>query len=176
MEKLTDEELMNHVSHDNLDCMRILYDRYHKWIYNFFMQMTHDRDSSEDLTQTTFYKALKYRTSYQGGKFDSWIFKIARNLSSDYFRSQKRNFNNKDINDIAVMCEENNTGEDIIKLKLVMQKLSPDDREILILSRFQEMRYSQIAEVLGTTENAVKIKAYRALKKLKKLFFESVEI
>ena len=57
-----------------------------------------------------------------------------------------------------------------------MQKLTPEEREIIVLSRFQEMRYLQIAEVLGSTENAIKIKAHRTLKKLKKLFFESVEI
>ena len=176
MEKLTDEELMDHVSHDDLDCMRVLYNRYHKWIFNFFMQMTQDRNSSEDLVQSTFYKALKYRKSYRGGKFDSWIFKIARNLSSDFFKSRKYSDGNKDFQDFAVIVDENDRDDDVMKLKLVLKKLSPQDREILVLSRFQEMKYAQIAEILGTTENAVKIKAYRALKKLKKLFFESVEI
>ncbi|GHA30481.1 RNA polymerase sigma24 factor [Salinimicrobium marinum] len=176
MEKLTDEELMRQVSNGNLDFMRLLYDRYHQWIYNFFIQMIHDKDACEDLMQTTFYKAIKYRKSYKGGKFDSWIFRIARNLGYDYFKEQKNRYIHEDCANITESTEENDGNEDIFKLKLVMQKLSPDEREILVLSRFQEMRYLQIAELLGSTENAVKVKAHRALKKLKKLFFESVEI
>lgn len=85
LEKLTDEELMRQVSNGNLDFMRLLYDRYHQWIYNFFIQMIHDKDACEDLMQTTFYKAIKYRKSYKGGKFDSWIFRIARNIGFDFY-------------------------------------------------------------------------------------------
>lgn len=176
MEKLTDEELMSKVSDDNLDCMRFLYERYYQWIYNFFMQMIRDKDASEDLMQTTFYKAIKYRKSYKGGKFDSWIFRIARNLSADYFREQKQTYSNERFEDIPEVIAETEAGGDVQKLNLVMLKLSPEEREILVLSRFQEMRYLQIAKLLGSTENAVKVKAHRALKKLKKLFFESVEI
>ncbi|MCL6220338.1 RNA polymerase sigma factor [Zunongwangia pacifica] len=176
MEKLTDEELMTRIAKDHLDDMRILYERYHQWIYNFFMQMIQDRDTCEDLMQTTFYKAIKYRKSYKGGKFDSWIFSIARNLSYDYFKDQKKKYVREDYSGVKEIREEHDTNEDIVKLKMVMRKLAPDEREIIVLSRFQEMRYLQIAELLGSTENAVKIKAHRALKKLKKLFFESVEI
>ncbi|HEA30573.1 MAG TPA: RNA polymerase sigma factor [Leeuwenhoekiella sp.] len=176
MENLTDEELMAAVSSDNLDCMRVLYDRYHKWIYNFFMQLIQDKDTSADLTQSTFYKAIKYRKSYKGGKFDSWIFKIARNLSSDYFNGRKSNLSQEEIRNIPENETKQEIDEEVAKLRLVMQKLAPEDREVLVMSRFQEMKYSQIAEILGTTENAIKIKAHRALKKLKKLFFESVEI
>ncbi|HCV83052.1 MAG: hypothetical protein CMP12_03575 [Zunongwangia sp.] len=177
MKNLTDEELMSMVAKDHLDEMRILYERYHQWIYNFFIQMIRDKDICEDLMQTTFYKAIKYRKSYQGGQFDSWIFRIARNLSYDYFKSQKNQYQNEDHTIIHQIKEdEEDTNDDIIKLKMVMQKLTPEEREIIVLSRFQEMRYLQIAEVLGSTENAIKIKAHRTLKKLKKLFFESVEI
>ncbi|WP_339652043.1 sigma-70 family RNA polymerase sigma factor [uncultured Salegentibacter sp.] len=176
MEKLTDEELMSKVSDDNLDYMRFLYERYYQWIYNFFMQMIRDNDASEDLMQTTFYKAIKYRKSYKGGKFDSWIFRIARNLSADYFREQKQTYSNERFENIPEVIAETESGADVQKLNLVMLKLSPEEREILVLSRFQEMRYLQIAKLLGSTENAVKVKAHRALKKLKKLFFESVEI
>ncbi|SKB45395.1 RNA polymerase sigma-70 factor, ECF subfamily [Salegentibacter salinarum] len=167
---------MSKVSDDNLDCMRFLYERYYQWIYNFFMQMIRDKDASEDLMQTTFYKAIKYRKSYKGGKFDSWIFRIARNLSADYFREQKQTYSNERFENITEVIAETEAGGDVQKLNLVMLKLSPEEREILVLSRFQEMRYLQIAKLLGSTENAVKVKAHRALKKLKKLFFESVEI
>lgn len=176
MEKLTDEELMSYVSGDNLDYMQVLYNRYHEWIYNFFMQMIRDKDACEDLMQTTFYKAIKYRKSYNGGKFDSWIFRIARNVSYDYIRNQKRHYTQKELFNLPEVTTEIDNNEDVLKLNLVMQKLSPDEREILVMSRFQEMRYLQIADLLGTTENAVKIKVHRAMKKLKKLFFESVEI
>lgn len=167
---------MSMVAKDDLDYMRILYERYHQWIYNFFIQMIHDSDTCEDLMQTTFYKAIKYRKSYQGGKFNSWIFRIARNLSYDHFKTQKKRYDHEERTEVHLLKEDEDKHDDILKLQLVMKKLNPEEREIIVLSRFQEMRYLQIAEILGSTENAVKIKAHRALKKLKKLFFESVEI
>lgn len=167
---------MSYVSSGDLDCMRVLFERYHAWIFNFFMQMVRDREASEDLVQSTFYKAIKYRNSYHGGKFASWIFQIARNLSSDYFKKQKSKFSHEPAEHIPEDAQELDGDEDVVKLKLVMQKLPASDREILVMSKFQEMRYAQIAEVLKSTETAVKIKVHRALKKLRKLYFESVEI
>ena len=94
MKQLTDEELMYDVARGNLDAMTFIFERYHLRIYNFLFQMTRDKAVAEDLTQNVFYKAIRYRTSYQGGQFVSWIFKIARNLFSDYYQKQKKSQNN----------------------------------------------------------------------------------
>jgi RNA polymerase sigma factor (sigma-70 family) len=165
---------MSRVAAGELDCMRVLFERYQAWIYNFLFQMVQDRDASEDLAQSTFYKVMKHRSSYNGGKFTPWIFQIARNLGMDYFREAKHKMAPMDsIPEIADTVEEK---EDMIKLKLALQKLPEADRELLIMSRFHSMKYAQIAEVINSTEAAVKVKIHRAVKKLRTVYFESVEI
>jgi len=165
---------MSRVAAGELDCMRVLFERYQAWVYNFLLQMVQNRDVSEDLTQSTFYKVMKYRSSYNGGKFAPWIFQIARNLGMDHFREAKQKMAPMDsIPEIADTVDDN---DDMIKLKLALQKLPEADREILIMSRFHSMKYAQIAEVLNSTEAAVKVKVHRAVKKLRTVYFESVEI
>ncbi len=165
---------MSRVATGELDCMRVLFERYQAWIYNFLFQMVQDRDMSEDLTQSTFYKVMKHRSSYNGGKFAPWIFQIARNLGMDHFRKAKQKTAPMDgIPEIADAVED---GDQLAGLKQALLKLPESDREILIMSRFHGMKYLQIAEVLNSTEAAVKVKIHRAVKKLRTVYFESVEI
>ncbi|MET0464704.1 MAG: RNA polymerase sigma factor [Chitinophagaceae bacterium] len=174
MKNLTDEELMSRVAAGELDCMRVLFERYQAWIYNFLLQMVQNRDVSEDLTQSTFYKVMKHRSSYNGSKFASWIFQIARNLCMDHFREAKQKMAPMDgIPEIADTVED---GDQLVELKKALLKLPEADREILIMSRFHGMKYLQIAEVLNSTEAAVKVRVHRAVKKLRTVYFESVEI
>ncbi|MEM1001443.1 MAG: RNA polymerase sigma factor, partial [Bacteroidota bacterium] len=102
MNKLpTDEELMTRVSLGELNEMTFLFERYHLRLFNFLVQMTRDRDVAEDLTQTVFYKAIRYRSSYKGGQFVSWIFRIARNVFSDHYQKSKRSWNTVEAENLA---------------------------------------------------------------------------
>jgi RNA polymerase sigma-70 factor (ECF subfamily) len=57
-------------------------------------------------------------------------------------------------------------------LSVAMEKLSDEKREILLLSKYQEMKYKEIGEVLGCTEGAVKVKVFRALQALKAVYVQ----
>ena len=169
---------MQEVSEGNLDAMSTLFERYQKWIYNFFYQMTSNAILCEDLTQQTFYKAIKYRESYKGGKFASWIFQIARNLGYDHFEKEKRakktaeelfQANQYEVETMA----DNEPSEETLQLRVALQKLSAKDRELIVLSKFQNMKYKQIAEVVDSNEVAVKTKVHRAIKKLRTFYFEN---
>ena len=82
---------MTIVSEGNLDAMTYIFERYHVRLYNFYYQMVKDVAICEDLTQNVFIKVIRYKHSYKGGKFVSWIFKIARNLFYDHYQAQKKN-------------------------------------------------------------------------------------
>ena len=60
--------------------------------------------------------------------------------------------------------------EELNQLRTALQKLDPEKREVLILSKLQGLKYKEIANLLGCTEGAVKVKVFRALKELKKVF------
>lgn len=174
---LTDEELMQKVSNGNLDLMTILFDRYHLRIFNFFNKMIQNKMVSEDLTQDVFVKILKYRGSYKNGNFASWIFTTARNIFSTHYQKRKKEresfSENDEIKDSGELISESNQDE-LHHLHKALSYLSHSDRELIIMNRFQEIKYEQIAEIIGSNENAVKVKTHRALKKLKDIYFKTV--
>jgi len=172
LEKLTDEILMAKVANGDLEILKILFERHHKHVFNFLHKMCGDRMLSEDITQEVFYKLMKYRTSYKNGKFVSWLFTIARNSLNTHFRRIPNN--TKDIeaidHKIVVQAEEK---EDYSDLHLAINKLDDSDKELVILNRFQEIKYDELAEIVGSTPGAVKTKVSRALKKLKTIYFQN---
>lgn len=176
MKHLTDEEIMLAVANGELKQLSILFDRYHVRIFNFFNKMVQNKMVSEDLTQEVFVKVLKYRTSYKSGNFTSWIYTIARNIFSSYYQKQKKERTNIIENDL-VGTEENliteSNQEELEHLQKSLLRLNKTDRELIVMHRFQEINYGQIAEIIGSSEGAVKVKVHRALKKLKDIFFQT---
>lgn len=172
MEQLTDEILMAKVAQGNLDVLKILFNRHHKHVFNFLHKMCGDKMLSEDLTQEVFYKLMKYRSSYNNGKFISWLFTIARNSMNTHFRRVSKNYEELDTIDYKMIIQEEEK-EDYSDLHLAINKLEPSDRELVILNRFQEIKYEELAQIVGSTPGAVKTKVSRALKKLKTIYIES---
>ncbi len=171
MEKLTDEILMKKVAQGNLDVLKILFDRHHKYVFNFLFKMCGDRMLSEDITQEVFYKLMKYRSSYNNGKFVSWLFTIARNSLHSHYRKVSKN---EDMNaiDLKLVITEDEA-KDYSDLHSALNQLESSDRELLILNRLQEIKYNELAEIVGSTPGAVKTKVSRALQKLKTLYFKN---
>ena len=169
MEQLTDEILMSKVANGNLDVLKILFDRHHKHVFNFIYKMCGNRMLSEDLTQEVFYKLMKYRTSYNNGKFVSWLFTIARNSLNTHFRRVSFNTVSMDAMDNKLPVEEKEKKE-YSDLHLAISQLDASDRELVILNRLQEIKYEELAEIVGSTPGAVKTKVCRALGKLKTIY------
>ncbi|MDY8135233.1 RNA polymerase sigma factor [Aquimarina sp. 2201CG5-10] len=177
MKNLTDEELMILVSNGDLDKMSVLFDRYHVRIFNFLLKMTRDRDVSQDITQEVFYKAIKYRTSYKKGKFSSWIYTIARNIFSDHYQRQKNKDQRLDDFQYKTESEEIDTierVEDSEQLKRALGQLNNSDKELIIMNRYQGIKYQEIAEITGSTAGAVKTKVHRAIHKLKDYYLQNI--
>jgi RNA polymerase sigma factor (sigma-70 family) len=179
---MTDEALMSAVKNGKLDMASDLYDRYSKRLYNYFLKICFDREASDDLMQNTFYRVIKYRHTYKDGNpFKAWIFQIARNVFADHLRKNKiRASDSTDVeqmgDDIGDSVESENQLEKEQLLQRSMQKLSEEAREILVLSRYQNMKYEEISTLLGLTVPNVKIKVHRAIKKLRDYYFELEKI
>ncbi|WP_190810644.1 RNA polymerase sigma factor [Flagellimonas sp. S3867] len=174
MKEPSDEILMQQVADGNLDLLKVLFNRHHKHVYNYLYKMSGDGMLSEDLTQDVFYKLIKYRNSYRNGSFVSWLFTIARNSLKSHFRRDAKNHE-----DISVL-EYKSTGngedqqEDYSHLQNALNRLEETDREMVILNKFQEIRYEELAEIMGSTPGAVKTRVCRILKKLKGYYLESI--
>ena len=176
MKQLTDEQLMHDVASGNLDAMSHIFERYHKRLYNFYFQMIRDRAICDDMVQTVFYKVIRYRESYKGGQFVSWIFKIARNVFSDQYQKSKKTLNNVDIDLVAHKNEDNKVDkiEEIQHLHNALNRLNVEEKELIVMNRLQGIKYDRIAEIIGSSEGAVKVKVHRIIKKLKTVYFETI--
>ncbi|SNY95252.1 RNA polymerase sigma factor [Flagellimonas pacifica] len=174
MKEPSDEIVMRQVADGNLDLLKVLFNRHHKHVYNYLYKMSGDKMLSEDLTQDVFYKLIKYRSSYKNGSFVSWLFTIARNnLKSHFTRDAKHH---EDISVLEYKSVENrdNKQEDYSHLQNALNKLDAMDREMVVLNKFQEIRYEELAEIIGSTPGAVKTRICRILKKLKGYYLESI--
>ena len=170
----TDNQIMMDVKSDNFDKLGILFERHKKNLFGFFYKITYDRDLSEDMIQDVFIRILKYRESFRGyGKFSTWMYSIAHNISIDHFRKQK---NLKEDPEVLNNVESYDYQQYIIKneeldiLNRAMFKLVPEKREILILSKIDGLKYKELGGILNCSETAVKVRIFRALKELRDIY------
>jgi RNA polymerase sigma factor (sigma-70 family) len=177
MDWLSDEDIMLEVKQGNTDLLANLFKRHHKHLFNFFLQTGVGYNESEDLMQQVFYRILKYRQSYlENANFKKWMFTIARNIMRRHFEKQKRQPEQGLplilFNKIDDRSEEMGKEEEIKALYKALERIPPSDRELINLSRFQGMKYEDIAEITGTSVGAIKVKMHRAIKKLREQYFQ----
>ncbi len=161
-----------------LDRMGLLFERYHRQLYGFLFHMTYKREAAEDMVQHVFYKMLKYRHTFTGiGDFKHWMYSIARNEIKDQAKKNKRHNLHDDVDEMAdrigggaIPDEQLEKKQAKQQLYRAMEKLSDDHREVLTLNRFQELKHQEIAQILGLTEGAVKVRVHRALTELKNIY------
>lgn len=179
---MTDEVIMEAVKNGNLREATLLFERYNKRIFHFLARMTMDRDLAEDLTQNVFLRIIKYRLTYrEGASFQAWIYQIARNVFSDHYQSAKNRYSDfvdvEKVQDrMADLDESQAQNEKEALLERSMARLTHEQREILILTRFQQMKYEAVAELMDTTVANIKVKVHRALVRLREHYFELEKI
>jgi RNA polymerase sigma-70 factor (ECF subfamily) len=179
---MTDEVIMEAVKSGNLQQATLLFERYNRRIFNFLARMTMDRALAEDLSQNVFLRMIKYRNSYrEGARFQSWIYQIARNVFSDHYQAHKNKYSDfvdvDNIKDNMPDHEETETqDEKEVLLHRSMARLSNDQREVLVLTRFQQMKYEEVAALMDTTVANIKVKVHRAIIKLREYYFEMEKI
>ena len=167
-----DEELMLQVRDGAGDMLGVLFDRYQAPLFNFYAKLTGDRALSEDLVQEVFLRILKYRKSYQPGThFRAWIYQVARNARIDHFRKFPPQAALKPEMLPPVSPTDSAQEEQEVRLlQRALQQLPEEKREILLLCRFQELKYEEIATLLGCELNTVKSRIHRALQELRQNF------
>ena len=179
---MTDELIMEAVKRGELQQATLLFERYNKRIFNFLARMTMDRDLAEDLTQNVFLRIIKYRTSYrEGNKFQSWIYQVARNVFSDHYQAHKNRFSNfVDVEKVSDnMADRQESEEQDEKERILhrsMARLTEEQRELLVLTRFQQLKYEEVAAIMDTTVANIKVKVHRAILKLREYYFEMEKI
>jgi len=173
---VTDNQLMEEARDGKVEKLAVLFERHHVALFNYFLRLTGNRPGSEDLVQEVFIRILKYRATYQGNdKFTLWMYKIARNAHIDHLRKQKDTVPLEDqfeeLRSPELIPEEKvEKARQAALLSRALKKLSPKKKEILLLSRFENLKYREIAELMECPVGTVKVLIHRAVRELGQIY------
>ncbi len=174
----SDEQVMTEVQNGRLEMLAILFERHHVRLYNFFLRLSGDRGLSEDLVQEVFLRVLKYRHSFRGDStFSAWMYQIGRNAHIDQVRARKPEV---PIDEVWEQEPSSAPGperrlegdQEADLLARAMERLSLRKREVLLLSRFQELKYQEIAGMMACSVESVKVLVHRSLKELRRHYLD----
>jgi RNA polymerase sigma factor (sigma-70 family) len=176
----SDHELMLAVRAGEIDRLGDLFERYHRPLYGFIVRLTSNRTASEDLVQLVFFRILKYRHTYRDeGKFSAWIYHLARKVVADHFRKNASAAISRDPVDLNEFpdhaphaADRAATKDDLSLMQVALAQLPLDQREVLTLHRFQNLRHEEIGRLLDCSAGAVKVRVHRALSALRELYFK----
>lgn len=159
--------------------LSVLFERHHRALFHFFVHLTARKELSEDLVQEVFFRILKSRHTYRPGMpFVSWMYQVARNAHIDQLRKKKNEaFSlDGDGDDDSAFPEPVEPSphpeqslqqrQEVDLLRRAMAELPADKRELLVLSRFQNLKYEEIARILDVEVNTVKVRIFRAVRQL----------
>jgi RNA polymerase sigma-70 factor (ECF subfamily) len=159
-----------------------VFDKYQQPIYNDLLRLTQNRTEAEDLTQETFIRVHRKLSTFRGeAKLDTWLYRIATNISFDYFRRYSTHqakaslpFEETDRGGEMIFNKTTSSPELLVAqsemstcVERFIQRLPPDHRVVLVLHELQGLKISEIADVLDCSLSTVKIRLHRARKKLR---------
>lgn len=162
---------------DDLKNFEPLYKKYYNPIYEFIYRRCDDSESVIDITSVVFEKAMLNIRKFkiQGFPFGSWLYRIAASEIGNFYRHKKKErkvwVQTEGIQDIAHEAESTLADEDNLHVLLhAMEKMKPEDLELIVMRYFEKRNFTEIAGILDTTESNTRVRLHRVLGKLKDAF------
>ena len=154
--------------------MEQIYEQYFETVYKYLFCLTRNSDISEELTQETFYRAVKKIHTFKGDcKISVWLCQIAKNLWYDECRKHKKTIKISEESFLELQAPNDVTEEKVIQneekmaLYKKLQKLDEKTREVIYLRITGELSFKEIGAILNQTENWARVTFYRGKQKLK---------
>ena len=154
--------------------MDAIYKKYCKCVYNFLYKLTNDIELSEELTQETFYTAIKkINTLNKKESIRTWLYQIAKNKWKDYLKKNQKANIDLDENTVENLVANYDIEEDMIAKDNIIEfykkihMLDIDTREIIYLKIIRNFTFKEISQILGKNEEWARTKFYRGKLKLK---------
>jgi RNA polymerase sigma-70 factor, ECF subfamily len=153
-----------------------LYIKYYNQILEFTYVRLDGKEEAFDVTSQVFLNALTnlHKYEHRGLPFSSWLYRIATNELNTYFRKTGKyrtvNIDTTALPEILQVMDTSDREEDQRRLIECMKKLSSADYLMLEMRFFEERSFKEIGEIIEITENNAKVRTYRAIDRLKRLF------
>jgi len=173
-----ENQIIEQVKHGNTEAFRILVDRYRDAVYGLALRMVFNREEAEELAQDAFIKVFNAIGSYRGdSRFSTWLYRITYNTCISHLRKKtpvqvelNETHSSSDFNSgYKLLIKEDN----IRALRIVLNRLKPDDRAIIQLFYLEENSIKEISEITGFSNANVKVKLHRSKQKLKSMMEEN---
>jgi RNA polymerase sigma-70 factor, ECF subfamily len=181
---LTDADMMLRVKAGDDSAFDYLVQKYRRAMVNFMYRMAHNAAVAEDLAQEVFLRVYRSRGSYEASaKFTTWLYRIATNLAVNHARDTRRERpenmvsldepdeetgTSMDVPDSSLSVEENLVRRERLQaIRNTVQQLPERQRMAVIMHKYQQMDYKQIADVLKLSESATKSLLFRAYESLR---------
>ena len=178
----TDHELVSRFLNGNEEALQDLITRHQRKIFTSIYLLVKDRELADDIFQETFIKVINTLRSgnyNEEGKFLSWVLRIGHNLVIDHFRSLKRMPMVHDTEEYSIFDSlplmDDNIEDKLIheqiqnQVRLLVEELPFDQREVVIMRHFADMSFKEIAECTGVSINTSLGRMRYALINLRKL-------
>ncbi|MBE7009681.1 MAG: sigma-70 family RNA polymerase sigma factor [Ruminococcaceae bacterium] len=150
--------------------MEEVYQQYAQTVYRYLLSLTRDGDLAEELTQETFYQAIRSSDRFDGGcAVSTWLCAIAKNVLRTYRRKHPET---EDVDEQTLFAPsaEAEAASEAGKMELLKQlhALREPYREVMYLRAFGNLSFREIGEVQGKTENWARVTFYRGKELLRK--------
>src|SRR5262245_17064439 len=152
------------------DALGVLFRRHHERVHALCVRLTGDSASADDLVQETFVRVFRFARSFERrARFTTWLYRIVRNVCNDHnMRERRRKALSGQVLDGASSSSDSRL--DVLELALI--RLPEAMREAIVLSRFHDLPYAELAVVLGCSGGAARVRVHRALLELKRIVQE----
>ncbi|MDE5053207.1 RNA polymerase sigma factor [Niallia taxi] len=152
-----------------------IYNQYFREVYSFVLLLSRNEKIAEEITQETFFKALKNIDTFKGNcKLSVWLCQIAKNTYFTYLDKQKK----FDTNEIPEQVSQKSMEEMILRkednfrLHKVLHHLEEPYKEVFTLRVFGELSFKEISEIFEKTESWARVTFHRAKRKIRDLLKE----
>jgi RNA polymerase sigma-70 factor (ECF subfamily) len=176
-----DTELMLAVQRDDSNSFGMLLNRNRTMVVQYLARMVQNRAIAEELAQDVFIRVYKSRLSWEPtARFSTWLYRIMTNVALNHFRDEKRTQNNisldvqdavhirREAPDHAPLVEDRLVSEVLAaQVRRAVRSLPPKQRAAVIMHKYHDLDYAQIAKVLSCTPSAVKALMFRAYETLR---------
>ena len=154
------------------DALGSLFETHSAAVFGYFYRLTRPAGIADDLTQEVFLRVLRYHASFKpGNSFRVWLFGIARNVLADH-RARRIKQETEEAIELdsltmpSVQFDRVASRETRERVRAALDRLNDADRELLVLSRFHELKPAELADLYDCKVGAIKVRIHRALKRL----------